>query len=176
MDGTSPQPDTIATEEPLDQTVIPEMARAKASLIKIDSGTSQYSDDQRREAVGLYIRHGVIRRVSERLGIPETTIHLWKQQAWWEDIHAAICSAVEDELRAGLREVSLEGTRQALSQLQAGEVKGKDAMIIASIAYDKLRLSENRPGKITADSRVDSLAEQLAKLSGQVNAKVVSEQ
>jgi len=55
-------------------------------------------------------------------------------------------------------------------------VKARDAMLIAAMAYDKLRLSLNLPGRITDTGRVDSLADQLAKLSAQVNATVVSEQ
>jgi len=163
-------------EATLNQPTVPPITTTRFSPSEVIPSGSQYSDEQRRQAVALYIRHGVMSVVARHIDIPERTLNHWKTTEWWDDVAAEICQGIEDELRAGLRNVSLEGTRQALKQLESGEMKGKDAMITASIAYDKLRLSENRPTRITGSSQVEDLAAQLAKLSSQVNAKVVSEQ
>lgn len=150
--------------------------------------SSPYSDEQRREAVIQYLSCGKYSITSERTGIPLSTIRDWRESEWWDDVAASVRTAVEDETRAKLSAITHEALDKTLSALTDGEqhmtrhgpvtlpVKAKDAMLIAAMAYDKLRLSLNLPGRITDTGRVDSLADQLAKLSAQVNATVVSEQ
>jgi len=157
-------------------------------LLSIETPGSQYSDNDRRQAVALYMEHGKGSIVSRLTGIPEATLCMWRKQEWWDDLAAEIGSLVEDSTRAQLRGLIAKSLDKTMESLEHGDevmtrdgpvrlaVKAKDAMLIGAMAYDKLRLSMNLPGRITGTDRVDALADQLAKLSSQVNAKVVSSQ
>lgn len=154
----------------------------------ITTNTSPYSDEQRREAVIHYLASGKYSITAKRTGIPITTICYWRNSDWWDDVAASVRAGLEDESRAKLQAITHKALDSAIDRLDNGEtyvskgeqirvpVKARDAMLIAAMAYDKLRLSLNLPGRITDTGRVDSLADQLAKLSAQVNATVVSEQ
>ncbi len=89
---------------------------------------------------------------------------------------------IEDKLCATFRKVALEGTQLALDAIRSKELKGKEAMITAGIAYDKLRLSENRPTSITSQSTggvqamLEDIADKMLELQRLNEAKLVSEQ
>ena len=110
---------------------------------------SKYTDEDRRKAVVLYAVMGTDRAVARELGMPDRTITDWRKTEWWEQVSATVRDEIEDKLRATFRKVAVEGTQLALNAIRDGDLKGKEAMITAGIAYDKLRLSENRPTSIT---------------------------
>ena len=145
-------------------------------LTCIESGRSHYSNEDRRNVVALYMVHGKARMVSKMTGVDETVICRWRQTPWWQEACQAIASEVDDEVRAQLRRTTIAAQDKVLAKIDAGEGSVKDLAIVASIAIDKLRLLDGKPTRITDNSRGDTLAAQLAKLSAQVNAKVVSEQ
>ena len=142
--------------------------------ILIDSGTSQYTDHDRREAVSLYLATGKASHVARTTGIPESTLCMWRKTEWWDDLSVEIGMLIDDEMRALLRDSAIKAQRNAIEKLP--DASAKDSAIIASIAIDKLRLLDGKPTRITGNDRIDGLAAQLAKLSDQVNAKLVSEQ
>jgi len=148
--------------------------RRPSALVNIDSGTSQYSNEQRREAVRIYMETGKGTVVAKRLGMDPSTICLWRQTEWWDDLAHEISIEIDDEVRALLRSTMVDGQKTVLAKLDTASAK--DAAIIASIAIDKLRLIDGKPSRITGDTRIDNLASQLATLSNQVNAKLVSDQ
>ena len=153
----------------------PTLERPRPSaLINISAVSSHYSDEDRRTAVALYLEHGKASIVSNRTGIPETTLSMWRKQEWWDDLAAVISIEVDDRLRALLRESAISGQEKAIEKLDTASAR--DCAMIAAIAIDKLRLIDGKPTRITEGSKIDGLAAQLAKLSDQVNAKVVSDQ
>ena len=96
-----------------------------------------------------------------------------------EQESAVVRQEIEDEFRAKLRKVALKGTELALECIESKELKGKEAMVTAGIAYDKLRLSENRPSTISGvsggiQSKLEEIAERMIELEHQANAKLVS--
>ncbi len=144
---------------------------------------SKYSDEDRRKAVVLYLVHGSDTRVAQESGINRATICKWRNHSdWWDQVAATVSGEIEDKLRATFRKVALEGTQLALDAIRSKELKGKEAMITAGIAYDKLRLSENRPTSITGQStggiqaRLEEISDQMLELERQREAKLVSEQ
>ena len=148
-------------------------ARSTA-LLTIDAVSSHYSNEDRRAAVSIYLETGKGSIVSLRTGIPETTLSMWRKTEWWEDLAAEISITIDDELRALLRDSAIKGQQNVIAKLP--DASTKDSAIIASIAIDKLRLIDGKPSRITGDTRIDNLAAQLATLSNQVNAKLVSDQ
>ena len=143
---------------------------------------SKYTDEDRRKAVVLYAVVGTDQAVSKELGIPYSTISGWRKTDWWEQESVRVRDEIEDKLRATFRKVAVEGTQLALDAIRSKELKGKEAMITAGIAYDKLRLSENRPTSITGQStggiqaRLEEISDQILELERLDEAKLVSEQ
>jgi len=142
---------------------------------------SKYTDADRRRAVVLYIVLGTDTAVAKELGCPRRTVGDWRRTDWWEQESTVVRQEIEDKFRSKLRKVALEGTQLALDAIRSKELKGKEAMITAGIAYDKLRLSENRPTSITGQStggiqaRLEDIADKMLELEDQANAKLVSQ-
>jgi hypothetical protein len=143
---------------------------------------SKYTDADRRRAVVLYIVLGTDTAVAKELGCPRRTVGDWRRTDWWEQESTVVRHEIEDKLRATFRKVALEGTQLALEAIRSKELKGKEAMVTAGIAYDKLRLSENRPTSITGQStggiqsKLEEMADRMLELERLDEAKLVSEQ
>ncbi len=77
--------------------------------------------------------------------------------------------------------MALKGTELALECIESKELKGKEAMVTAGIAYDKLRLSENRPTSISANAgggiqaKLEEIADHMLEQERIEKAKLVSE-
>lgn len=158
-------------------------------LLFDEHGKCSYDDEKRREVVALYLTYGKPKRVSEISGVPYYIIKNWVKSEWWDTVAQGIRASVESEVRAKLSAVTSFALDEALDRLEHGDVRldrngeqhrvpvnAKDSMLIAAMAYDKLRLSLNLPGKITDQGLGKTLADQLSRLSDHMNARVVSEQ
>lgn len=104
-----------------------------------------WSDSQKLEAVQTYLMLGTVRMTSAALKIPEITIKVWRQSAWWKDLEAEL--RVQDELQLSTRlkkiaEKSFSAVEDRLdhgnyifdqktSQLRRVPVNAKDAHKIA---------------------------------------------
>jgi len=65
---------------------------------KLVASRSKYTDDQRRQAVGV---SGLMTKVSESTGIPETTLATWKNKTdWWDDLVVAVRSEINEVILA----------------------------------------------------------------------------
>lgn len=142
---------------------------------------SKYSDEDRRQAVVLYLTLGTNTAVAKELGCDDSTISRWRETDWWEQEEQRVAEQIEDEFRAKLRAVALKGTELALECIESKELKGKEAMVTAGIAYDKLRLSENRPTSISANAgggiqaKLEEIADRMLEQERLEKAKLVSE-
>lgn len=158
-------------------------------LLFDENRNTAYDDDKRREVVALYLNYGKVKKVSEISGIPIHVIKHWVKSEWWDTVAQGVRASVESSVRAKLSAVSTFALNETLDRLEHGDVKldakgnqhrvpvgARDTMLIAAMAYDKLRLSLNLPGKITDQGLGKTLAEQLSRLSDHMNAKIVSEQ
>ena len=127
--------------------------KTETSLLKqglVPTG-SKYTDEDRRKAVVLYMVLPTNTAVAKEIGCYQSTISRWRRTDWWEQERVRFWE-IEEELRAILRKVALECGQLALDAARSKELGGKEAMIMSGIAYDKLRLSENRPTTISATS------------------------
>jgi len=140
---------------------------------------SKYTDEDRRKAVVLYMVLGTNTAVAKELNCDNSVISRWRNTDWWQQESQRVAEEIEDKFRASLRKVAVEGTQLALDAIRNKELKGKEAMITAGIAYDKLRLSENRPTSITGQatggiqSKLEEIAEQMLELQHKADAKSV---
>lgn len=182
-------PEPAKTEEyPIKPPVIPN-PDPHGLLLFDENRPMSYDDDKRREVVALYLQYGKLKKVAEISGVPSWTIKSWIKSEWWDTVAQGVRAAVESEVRAKLSAVTHFAIDEVLDRLENGDVRldkngvqhrvpvgARDSMLIAAMAYDKLRLSLNLPGKITDQGLGKTLAEQLSKLSDHMNARIVSEQ
>ena len=106
---------------------------------------SKYSDEDRRRAVVEYCVKGVMSKVAERTGIPETTLSSWKRQEWWEAECAAVRSQINEQIFAQNLEVALKANEEVMDRLKNGDevvtkdglqrikMKGRDVAVVGGI-------------------------------------------
>jgi len=131
---------------------------------------SKYSDQQRMEVAVLYAITGNAKKVAKATGIPRTTIVGWKKADWWDDAVTAIRSEKAEEHRAKYIELVDKAQRVALEKLP--DATAQQAMTIAAIGTDKIRLHDGMPTEITGKAEsMNSLAAEFRKLSQQWEEK-----
>lgn len=145
--------------------------------------------EQREEAVRTYLALGSYVKAGAALGIAWQTIALWKHRdpVWWEETVAKIQMELEEQYRAGWRNVlssalsvmqdRLENGNHKLVKVEAGEdgefkpvivrvpVEAKDAVVIGGIACDKLRVSMGLPSRIVGKVEDNDRLNDLRKLA-----------
>ena len=120
-------------------------------MSRMVSKGSKYSDQQRMEVVVLYAISGNAKKVAKATGIPRTTIVGWKKADWWHDAVAKVRSEKADEHRAKYSELVDKAQRVALEKLP--DATAQQAMTIAAIGTDKIRLHDGMPTEISGQSR-----------------------
>ena len=160
---------------------------------KLVASRSKYTDDQRRQAVVEYCVNGLMTKVSESTGIPETTLATWKNKTvWWDDLVVSVRSEINDRILANNLEIATKAGERVLDSLEYGDEKlvwdknkneyvkilvkptGKDASVMGGISQDKARVQLNLPTSITGKSTsIADLAKEFNKLA---NVNVVSVQ
>src|SRR5215471_7749191 len=118
---------------------------------------SRYSDQQRREAVVLYVLHGNWKRVSELTGIPERTLNDWSVQPWFGTMLAEVRAEKGAELDGAYTRILDKALQELLDRLEhgdpytvGGEVKRKpvsarDLALVAAISFVKRQVSRDLP-------------------------------
>ena len=106
-------------------------------------------------------------KVSERMGIPETTLADWKKTAWWDETLVAVRSEKESQILADNEQVMELAQQELVDRLENGDVqlfkttkgveqhrvpvKAKELSIIKGIAEDKRRIQLNMPTSISSN-------------------------
>lgn len=153
------------------------------------SSGSQYSDDDRRQAIVEFAVVGHIPTVSKSLDIPERTLRGWRKTEWWDAQLAEISQENKELIDAKLTKLVVSGFTVMQDRMDSGDtvitkdgeqvlkpVTLRDASTATGIAYDKLRLHRNEPTSIKAestDSRLNQLADKVRELQAGGN-KVIS--
>ena len=119
-------------------------------MSKLVKNGSKYSDQQRMEVAILYAISGNMKKVAKDTGIPRTTIVGWKKADWWDDAVIAVRSEKADEHRAMYSKLVAKAQRVALEKLP--DATAHQAMTIAAIGTDKIRLHDGMPTEITEKS------------------------
>ena len=145
--------------------------------------------EEREKAVRTYLALGSYVKAGAALGIAWQTIALWKHRdpVWWEETVAKIQMEMEEQYRAGWRNVLSSALSVMQDRLENGNhklvtvgkdkdgkvvteivrvpVEAKDAVVIGGIACDKLRVSMGLPNRITAKTEDGDRLNDLRKLA-----------
>ena len=150
---------------------------------------SKYTDEERRGAALEYGVYGNMAKVARITGIPETTLFYWKNHSgWWDTLVVEVRGEKADEQRQGYSLIVDKAHKETLDRLENGDfahfkgekfripVKAKDAAIIAGIATEKIRLSDNLPTSITANGNVEEEIKKLAQYFCDISDKYTEKQ
>jgi len=158
--------------------------------------TKKYTREERYKAAALYVATGNSMAVSRETGIPASTIRDWLQH---DPDFQLICQEYRAECgekwRYKYAQIIDESTDQVLDRIRNGDfvrdnktgelnrvpVKAKELAIIEAIHFDKLRLLESQPTRITrheSDANQKFLLEQftaIGKADGDEAARLIRE-
>ncbi len=123
-----------------------------------------YSDEDRRQAVTLYLVHGSMEKVSEQTSIPVRTLRDWRNQSeWWNGYADSVRAQVTDRIRAQVDEMIELAHGEVVDRLQYGDFKvvnkevqrvpisGKDEAWIYAFFFDKRQVLSNLPTSINGN-------------------------
>ena len=148
---------------------------------------SKYTDDQRRQAVVEYCVSGLMTKVSDSTGIPETTLATWKNQSdWWDDLVVAVRSEINEVILAQNMEIAQKAGERVLDSLENGDEKlvwdkekkehvikrvkpgAYHSMLVSGISQDKARTQQNLPTAISGKGEdIQALTKQFNELARQ---------
>ena len=81
-------------------------------MSKLVGQGSKYTDGDRRRAVVEYCTNGVMARVSDITGIPDTTLSHWKNKSdWWDNLVAEVRNEINDKILAQNLEIATRAVR-----------------------------------------------------------------
>ena len=133
---------------------------------------SPYSPADRRRAAAAVVAFGNSKAAGRAVGIPASTLREWRQN---DEGFQRLCTELEvehgEKLRAEIVEILGLASAELRDRLLNGDegfhpktgervrtrLKGRDLAVVLGISFDKLRLIENQPTRITA--QVPDLAE-----------------
>jgi hypothetical protein len=133
---------------------------------------SRYTDQQRREAILLFLLHGTWRKVAELARIPQRTLNDWALQPWFGTLLAEVRAEKGNELDGGFTRIIHEATEQLLDRLKNGDavviggkvhrkpISARDLALVTAITYDKRALARNQP---VADPAIELSNEELLR-------------
>lgn len=152
------------------------------SNLAASNSTSQYTDVDRRQAAVEYATYGNMVKVSEIVGIPDSTLYDWKKYDWWDELVGLIREQNKDQIESGYEQAIMKGIDGILDRIEHGDsyidkdgqerrkaVSLRDLSTATGIAFDKVRLIRNQPTSIKAtstDARLTQLAEKVRELQG----------
>jgi transposase-like protein len=133
----------------------------------------QYTDRDRAATLAvLDTNNGNVSRTMRETGVPRTTLQKW----------AAGCGISSDvpelrqEKRRELGEIFEHVARLYLERAESADAvadtRGKDAIIAAATAFDKLQLTKGAPTSITANLSDEERAQKLAEILERGRAKL----
>lgn len=148
-----------------------------------------YSDEQREEAVRAYLALGSYEKAAQVVGMTKEAIAVWRHRHpdQWEELVQKVQCDMEEKYRAGWRGVLSNALDVMQDRLANGNhkavrdrdgeytmirvpVEAKDAIVIAGIAADKLRVSLGLPNRITGKVQDNDRLEELRKLAAAARA------
>lgn len=158
------------------------------------AGIRHWPKRARKKACALYLENGSLDLTAELIGCNRATIWNWQQTEEWRETEQELLTEIDASTKTLLRDIVNKGYSATLEAIEHGDsqlaraadgtvelvrvpMKGKDLAITASVALDKLRLAEGKPGQITATTdALQRAADAFVALGSQYRMRTVSEQ
>lgn len=126
---------------------------------------TEWTKADKQEAAIHYAVYGSLAKIERELGIPKPTSCLWKNKgdAVWVETVAQVQTEKSEEHRAVY--VQLVDQAQEQVRIKLPEATAAQAMVIAGIATDKVRVHDGMPTSISGSQDNRALADVCKELS-----------
>ena len=150
-----------------------------------------YTDVDRQRVIAEYVVLGNASKVARAVDIPIRTVCDWVSSEWGLELIAKVRHENQDAMISGYSNIISKALMAVDERLDTGDylsmddsgnmlykpVSAKDAMVIAGISNDKMRLLSNQPTSITStDGALTRIAEQLASYAKDRDERVIDTQ
>ena len=149
-----------------------------------------YTDEDRRKVVVLYLTLGNFTAVAKQTGFPVRTITDWRHNAdWWDEFAAGVDQEKTDRIKANIDKIIDSALKNTLDRLKNGDevvdkngnkirrkMSGRDTAIVGAVYFDKRQVLSHQPTSINSTNVDSRLAEYMAKfeeLGRALSAKVI---
>ena len=149
-----------------------------------------YTDEDRRKAVVLYLTLGNFTAVAKQTGFPVRTITDWRHNAeWWNEIAAGVDQEKTDRIKASIDKIIDSALKNTLDRLENGDevvgkdgnkirkkMSGRDTAIVGAVYFDKRQVLSHQPTNITGnvDARLTEYLAKFEELGRQmINTRVI---
>lgn len=147
--------------------------------------TRNYSDEDRRAVAVQYTIHGCLARTAEATSIPDSTIHGWLQQEWFQSLLGSIRTEFSDRIHARTASLLEKSFDELEDRLDNGDafvtkegvirvpMRGRDLAFTTAILFDKRQILMRQPTSITGRARGEEVAEELTAWLRSQKARVI---
>jgi len=148
----------------LDLSPIPDTnSRVGAANDPTTAERDSYSREFKIHCASVWLLKGTNKATSIEVKVPLTTFYQWVNSDWWPVAVSAARKFYSQEMVAGFSQIQLKAQEVILDRLENGNevmtkdgpqrvmVTGKDAAIIAAIAFDKRQTAMGNPTSIRAN-------------------------
>ena len=165
----------------------------KKVIKRTRGGVRIYTEADKRAACIEYQISGNVSRTAKGLGMPQKTLSDWRKQEWWAEMMEESRDQAEDRIEVELNQIIELAHARVKDSLTEGDEKvsiqqgkeyrykvlptGKEAAVMAGVAYDKRRLTLNLPtsiGSKDGNKKLEVLAEEFRQLSRSFEEKKVN--
>tara|TARA_R110000803_G_scaffold31635_3_gene70326 strand:- start:876 stop:1412 length:537 start_codon:yes stop_codon:yes gene_type:complete len=169
--------------------MIPNKTTSTPKSARTGKKNGKYSDNDKRQAVALYMSMGNMVRVSEQMNIPEKTLSQWKNESEvWEATATELRSQVTDEIKSRIDSTIAKCFSNLDDRLEHGDwkvvdkelvrvpVSARDAGILGGIYLDKRQVLNNMPTTITSnalDGRLSAFMDKFREIGEGMAAKTI---
>jgi len=144
---------------------------------------SNYTPEQKVNAVMTYVMTGTIKKSAKIIGMPQQTLDKWKNKAvWWDDTVRECRKKKQDELDSMYTVLIHDIVDQVADRVENGDTKvdrngvvtkipmtGKDLAITMAVTFDKRQLlrgeATSRVEKVSEKERIERLADSFKEMS-----------
>lgn len=131
--------------------------------------------DEKLSAVCTYLTSPSMVATAKSVGINRKTLVQWKTTDWWDTEQTRLQHEKAEQHRHEYSKIVDKAQKQIFTKLP--EATAAQAIVIAGIATDKIRLSDNMPTSISGDQgtseAIKALADEFKALSDAYKAKDV---
>ena len=139
---------------------------------------THWTREQKQQAAIQYAIQGSLAKIERDMGIPDATVSTWKKEEWWVELVGALRNEKSEEHRAQYVRIVGKAQKRVLKALP--KATAQQAMIIAGVGTDKVRLHDGMPTSISGKAEsMSSLANEFRALSAkweEKQSRVVSTQ
>ena len=157
--------------------------------VEISKGYNTYTNEDRMNFAVAYVITGNVAEIARKMNLPDKTLYGWLKSDWWPRFYDEAKRQHAELIEARLSDVVEKATNQLIDRIEHGDevvardgtivtvkVSARDLNTIIRDSVDKIRLLQNKPGRLTAEIKFDAseIERNFAKLAERHHDRIVA--